>query len=45
MKLLSRGFLTAEEQAAAVLAAGSIFQAVELIDGRGSSKSLDTGEK
>ena len=43
MKLLA--YLTAEEQAAAVLAAGSIFQAVELIDGRGSSKSLDEGEK
>ena len=41
MKLLSRGFLSAEEQAAAVLAAGSIFQAVELIDGRGSSNQLD----
>ena len=44
MKLLSRGFLTAEEQAAAVLAAGSIFQAVELIDGRGASNQLDGGK-
>jgi hypothetical protein len=38
MKLLA--YLTAEEQAAAVLAAGSIFQAVELINGRGSSSEL-----
>ncbi len=44
MKLLSRGFLTTEEQAAAVLAAGSIFQAVELIDGRGASNQLDGGQ-
>lgn len=43
MKLLA--YLTTEEQAAAVLAAGSIYRAVELIDGRGSSKSLDEGEK
>ena len=38
MKLLE--FLTTEEQAAAVLAAGSIYQAVELINGRNSSGEL-----
>ena len=38
-------YLTAEEQAAAVLAAGSIYQAVELINGRGASNQLDEGEK
>jgi hypothetical protein len=38
MKLLE--FLTKEEQAAAVLAAGSIYQAVELINGRNSSSEL-----
>ena len=33
-------YLTAEEQAAAVLTAGSIYQAVELINGRGASNQL-----
>lgn len=42
MKLLA--YLTAEEQAAAVLAAGSIYRAVELIDGRGASNQLDGGK-
>lgn len=40
LKLIASGLLTTEEQAAAVLAAGSIHRAVELIDGRGASKEL-----
>ena len=45
LKLIASGLLTTEEQAAAVLSAGSIHQAVELIDGRGASNQLDTGGK
>jgi len=40
LKLIASGLLTTEEQAAAVLSAGSIHRAVELIDGRGASKGL-----
>jgi hypothetical protein len=44
LKLIASGLLTTEEQAAAVLSAGSIHQAVELIDGRGASNQLDGGK-